>query len=409
VLENDPHGILPFTTRFYFGPPSPIDLLLGALTLAVALDLTLRGRPFRLPEPFTGPLLLLVAAVVAGAVTGYAGGASTQGIVEPIVTLAYLVVLPFLVVNVLTTRAAIRGVAIGGVVLAVYKGFEGSAGWLAGAGRELGGTTLTYYGPPSNFLMLLFILAVAGALLARINLPWWVYAATPLVAAAFTFSFRRNWWIAALLAILLMLFLTSGVPGRRLVLPGTLALAVATWMAVSAGGGVQLEGSVAERARSIVPSRVQRDKFDRYRLDEMRNVRSEVSRHPVTGLGLGIPWTARHAIGVEFDTGRYYTHVVALWYWLKLGLVGLAAYLWLMAAAIYAGFSLWRIEREGLVRVLGLASATAVIGLMVAETTGSFTGVEPRLTVVLGALFGWLAAARQLCRAELQEASAGST
>jgi hypothetical protein len=400
LFEDDKYGFFPQTAQFYFGPPGPVDLLLAGLLFAVALDVAFRGRPFRLPDPFTAPLLLLAMGVGAGTVTGYFAGGEPADIFQTVRVLVYLLVLPVLVVNVLTPRAAVRNVVIGGAVLASYKGLEGTLAWLAGAGRELEGRTITYYQPTSNFLLLLFILAVAGALLARVSLPWWVYASTPLVLIAFTFSFRRNWWIAAILALVLMLFLTGGVPGRRLILPVGVALAVAAWVTISAGGGVQLQGSVVERARSITPTQVVQEKTDRYRLDELQNVREELMRHPLTGLGIDVPWTARHPMPSEFEGGRHYTHVVALWYWLKLGPIGLLAYLSLMAAAIYAAISLWRTEAEPLFRVLGLTALAGIIGLMVAETTGSFGGVDPRFTVVLGALLGWLSAARQVRRAE---------
>jgi O-antigen ligase len=406
LFEDDPLGFLPQREQFYFGPPGPVDLLIGGLALAVAFDLALRGAPLRFPDPLTAPLVLLALATVAGAVTGYFSGAEADDIVQQVRVLMYLIVLPLLVVNVLTTRAAVRNVVLGAAVLAAFKGFEGCLAAAGGGGRELAGRTITFYQPTANFLLLLFLLAVAGALLARARLPWWIYAVTPFVLAAFTLSFRRNWWIAAVLALVLTLLLTSGVRGRRLLLPGALALGVAAWIAISASGGVQLQGAVVERARSLAPQRIVRDKTDRYRLDEMRNVREELSRHPITGLGIGIAWTARHPMASEFEGGRYYTHVVALWYWLKLGLLGLLAYLAVMVAAVYAALGVWRTEKDPLFRVLGLAVLTALIGLVVAETTGSFTGVEPRITVLLAALFGWLAAARQVRRAELAAASA---
>ena len=66
---------------------------------------------------------------------------------------------------------------------------------------------------------------------------------------------------------------------------------------------------------------------DRYRLDELRNVTAEIRKEPITGLGLGGQWAAIHPLGIEHENGRGYTHVVALWWWMKLGILGLIAYL----------------------------------------------------------------------------------
>ena len=38
-----------------------------------------------------------------------------------------------------------------------------------------------------------------------------------------------------------------------------------------------------------------------YRIDELQNVTAELREHPVTGLGLGGQWVARHPLGVEHE------------------------------------------------------------------------------------------------------------
>jgi hypothetical protein len=74
-----------------------------------------------------------------------------------------LVVLPFVVVNVLEKRADVWHFAIGAAVLSVEKGIEGIVSWSLGAGRQLGSTTLTFYAPAPNFLLLTFLLVVFAA------------------------------------------------------------------------------------------------------------------------------------------------------------------------------------------------------------------------------------------------------
>ena len=41
------------------------------------------------------------------------------------------------------------------------------------------------------------------------------------------------------------------------------------------------------------------------------------------GLGLGVPWTPRYPLTESYAGATGYTHVVVLWWWLKLGLPGL--------------------------------------------------------------------------------------
>jgi O-antigen ligase len=401
VFEDDQFGFLPITAKFYEGPPSINEVVMATATVGVLFDLGIRHRLPVLPEPFTFPLALLGLAFVAGTVNGhFQGGALSEAlwVIRPI---GYLVLVSFLVVNLLGDRRRVRLFALGAALLAVFKGFEGLVFWILGMGRPLEeggafiGTVLTYYEPTANFVMLLFVLAGASALLMRVPLPLWIKLTSPVVLAALVLSFRRNFWIALVLALVLTIMLTSGIRGRRLVFPTMIALVASIWIAVAAGGATYLKGPLVERAQTLAPTKLDARKQDVYRLQEVKNVLFEIKSHPITGLGLGVPWSAvKNPMPEEHEGGRYYTHVVLLHYWLKFGLLGVAAYLWLMAVAILTSVRLWRFADDVWLQVAGLATATGLVGLMVAETTGSFTGVDYRFSVIIGALIGWLSAAR---------------
>jgi hypothetical protein len=103
---------------------------------------------------------------------------------------------------------------------------------------------------------------------------------------------------------------------------------------------------------------------------------------------------ANRAISLDFSGARQYTHFLPLWYWMKMGILGLFAYFWLMATAMYMGFSLWRQHPDGLHRSIGLGLFAGFAGLIVVETTASFTGVDIRFSIIVGAALGWLAAAK---------------
>jgi len=127
-------------------------------------------------------------------------------------------------------------------------------------------------------------------------------------------------------------------------------------------------------------------------LDERANVLGEIREHPITGLGLSVPWQATvQPLSVEHENGREYVHFAALWFWLKLGILGLLAYLATIAGAGLLGWRVWRRSEEGPLRAFGLASLCGFAGLLVLETTATFTGVDPRFTVLLCAQIGLLA------------------
>jgi O-antigen ligase len=401
VFEDDPFGFLPITARFYEGPPSINEVVMATAAVGVLLDLGIRHRLPILPEPFTLPLALLGLAFVAGTVNGHFQQGDFSEVLWVIRPIGYMVLVSFLVVNLLGDRRKVWLFAAGAALLAVFKGIEGMVFWVIGTGRPLeeggafAGTVLTYYEPTANFLMLLFLLAGAGALMMRVPLPLWIKLTSPVVLAALVLAFRRNFWIALCLGFVLTIMLTSGIRGRRLVFPTMIVLLASIWIAIAAGGVSYVQGPLVERAQTLAPTKLDARKQDAYRLQEVKNVLLELKNHPIAGLGLGVPWSAvDNPLPEEHDGGRFYTHVVVLHYWLKFGLLGLAAYLWLMAVAILTAIRIWRFSDGDWFKVAGLATATGLVGLMVAETTGSYTGVDYRFSVIMGAVIGWLAAAR---------------
>ena len=254
------------------------------------------------------------------------------------------------------------------------------------------GAAITYYEPAANFLMMLLVLGVLAAVVMRARLPLWVLLGTPLMLASLALSYRRSFWIGVVLGALLVVVLGSSPLGRRLLLPTAALVGVAIWLLSSVGFQAQTQGPLVARVESLRPSQVEANAEDRYRFDERANVLAELRAHPVTGLGLAVPWSsAARPLPVEHDDGRDYVHSVVLWYWLKLGLIGLAGYLGLMVAAAMLAWRVWRGGPDVLMRAAGLASLATLLALAVIETTASFSGVDLRFTIVLGMLLGLLA------------------
>ena len=89
--------------------------------------------------------------------------------------------------------------------------------------------------------------------------------------------------------------------------------------------------------------------------------------------------------------GRQYVHFAALWFWLKLGVLGLCAYVGVMLGSMWLAWQAWRRSSEPLLRAFALASLCGMVGLVVIDTTASFTGVDPRFTVLFATQVGLLA------------------
>ncbi len=64
-----------------------------------------------------------------------------------------------------------------------------------------------------------------------------------------------------------------------------------------------------------------------------------------------IPWAAiAQTLPLEGEGGRQYVHFAALWFWLKLGILGLCAYVSVMVASMWLACPAWRASREPLLR-----------------------------------------------------------
>jgi O-antigen ligase len=404
VLFEASSGALPPGGSRLFAPVSgalsPVEMLFLLLALAVMVGATAR-REFRLPEPFTVPLLLLVLAIVMGIINGLSNGASAADIRDALRLILYLVLVPFAMVNVLRTRTAVLFVEYAAAALAVVKSALGVGGLALGYGIAITGGVLTYYEPTANWLAMTFLLGVLIALLARVRLPLWAYGGGALALLSLVLSFRRSFWIGTVIAILIVVLVGSGRVGRRYILVGAVTVVLAVWLSLNVATELQGPGAakrqsanlVVERIQSLDPAKLSQNAEDRYRIDERNNVLDEIGAHPFFGIGLGVPWAAPHPLSVEHD--RRYVHFTALWYWLRMGILGVAAYAWIMIAGMLSGLRLWRRAEDDRLRIAGLAMFGGLVGLAVAETTATFTGVDQRFTIVIAAALGWLSAAQR--------------
>lgn len=396
VCEGPSFGILTFTSHLYvkvYKDLTLLDLLVLIAVAAVAVDLLARRRPLRVPRPMIVPMMILALAMVAGAVTGHAAGTSVRFAIMSENVLAYLLFLPIAVANLDIDRRRLIWILLAAMALAIVKAILGLVEVAGHAGATIEGSeTLTYYEPAANWLIMIGMFAVAVALLARNRMPRWILLGSPLLVACLILSYRRSFWIAAVLGLLLVVVLGTSPVGRRMLIPAALGLAIAIWALSTIS--LQSQSPVVKRIESLTPSRLEANPQASYRLDEQANVLTAIKAHPLTGLGVAVPWKANvRVLSVEHPEGREYVHFTALWYWLKLGLLGLLAYVAEIVAAMVLSFQAWRRSPEPVLRAFGLASLCAVVGLVAIETTASFTGVDPRFTVIFAAQMGLLAIA----------------
>lgn len=397
LLEGENTGLLPPVNAFYSVIKfslTPVDALLylglGGLVLRFARE----GRRPDMPTPLTGALALLGAAAIAGIVTALNANPSVAGgeLYHRAMNEVYIIFVPLLVVNVVRDTGALRTFLAVAAALAAIKGLSGVYGSLSGTGTELTEETASYLSPVPNLVMLFFVLGIVAALVRRVRLPGWVLAGAPLALLALLFSYRRSFWIAGALTLIIVAIIASRQRGRIVLALAGVAMVLALGAVLTVGTSSSTTQPLVAKAKTLNPGGgLEEDKGDRYRNDERHNVIANIKEHPLTGLGLGVPWKVHYPLAETHD--RRYVHLAVLWFWAAFGPLGPLAYLILMATGMWTAVRVWRHHPDPIVQIGAIACFGTILAILIVELTTTFTGVEPRFSIVVGAGLGWLAAA----------------
>jgi O-antigen ligase len=403
LLEGPAFGLFGFVAHVYdpfYKRITPVDALVVLAVASVALDMIRERRPLRYPRELRAPHLLLALGMVCGLAVGKNGsGEGLKSLVLAENLLAYLLFVPVAVANLKVEPERLKLLLGGLFALAIFKAFLGLIEIGAHKGPSIEGTSdLTYYEPTANWVIMVALLGVFAAILARLRPPLWMLLGTPLLIASLLLSYRRSFWIAAVLGVLLVVLLALSPVGRRLLVPTALIVAAGIWLLGSIN--FQSQNPIVKRAASLSPTSLTTNIEDRYRLDERANVFGELKEKPITGIGINVSWnSSRRPLPIEHEEAREYVHFAALWWWMKMGILGLLAYFALLIATARLSWRVWRERSEPIFRVFGLASLCGVAGLLVAETTATFTAAELRFTIVFAIQIGLLALIASLPRA----------
>jgi hypothetical protein len=383
--QNDP-GILAFT--------SPLFSQLGPLRISLADLLVFGGTALVMLSPRSNrdlpaiawiPLGLAGSAIAFGVINGYL--AAGTGFVVAAKTSLYLVLVPLLVFVGLDERACRKAVTAVFAATCV-TGIIGILNVLTGRGYTTAGYTISFFTPGSNMVLLLGA-TLALALMLREGASRLPIAVIALAAPTLYLTQRRAFWIAAGLAVVLVTF-TALKTRRQVAVVATcaataLALLLVTQFSASDTLGFSRASNPSSQFAQIHPAR-----GDTYRVDERRNVWANIKRHPVDGIGFGVPWQQSRPLPGNFPGNHQYAHVGLLWMWLRMGILGPLADLGLIGLGL---FLCVRIQRSGLdmkLKSLGLAAGITLGMDLFLEMTATFAPVDPRYTLLLAGLVGLL-------------------
>lgn len=405
LAENPDFGLFPWTGHLYDDLVKgfmPLDAILTLAVLGTLIQVSQHHRSIKIPPiPLTVALVLMLLGLAGGAYVGRAAGTGLSDSFLDFHVFMYLLIVPLLAVNLEVTREDVTRLLTIVVGLAIVKALLGLLIVALGKGSPIDGSVLTYYEPTANWVTTVAMLGILAAAVSGIRVPWWMILGALLMLASLVLSYRRSFWIGDVLAIVLVVLLGLTTLGRLMLVPTALLVALSLW----ALGGVALQSDspLGQRLDSLNSSQINAKPDDRYRLDERANAFHNIIQHPVSGLGFGVPWQAdKQPLPIEAEPTHQYVHFAVLYWWMRLGLLGLFAYAALIAAGMLMSFRVWRAPGlEPAVRAFGLGSLASMCALVVIETTTTFTGSDVRFTITLAGQLALLAVCvRQAARAD---------
>jgi hypothetical protein len=328
--------------------------------------------------------LALLLAILQGVILGreaHAGGFFVEA-----KTSLYLVAVPWLAVKCIRAPRDIRILEYLILLLASAQAAVGILNVTLGAGPSVAGSVLAAYtGGPLLVVLLGVFVGLVRALRGERDLLAWMTVAFGVITIVLS---QRRSFLLAVVVVGVAVSVVALIERREVVFGVLVSLGAAGVLFFAAGGSVNLVTTGSGPGYNAIHGEI----GDQYRISERANVLSNLRKAPLQGLGFGVPWVQVDPLPGYFSGNFNYTHVGFLWVWLKMGVLGLLAY---VAMLIYGCACAARAYGRTLVRCrpLVLASAGVIAADVILELTATFVGSDAQYTYVLALAVGIAVAA----------------
>lgn len=339
----------------------------------------------RLSPGLTLTTTLFGAALAVGLIMGVTEHGT--GVVVDAKTSFYFVLVPAIVLFGVSERSLQR---VPRLILALgfIKGLLGIANVVTGHGYHISGITVSYYEPASNLLTL--VAALVGIVtLVRGRRDPLAIATIFVTLPSLYLSQRRSFWIAAVLGVILLAIYLAESHRDVLTIASASAVALALLAVLVVGGG---DFTFINTSAGSEYGTLHGAIGDDYRNAERTNVFYNIEQAPLTGLGFGVPWTQVDPLPGYFPDNRQYTHIGYLWVWLKMGILGLLAYLAFLSIGLRYAIRIYRHHARSDMRDFAAVLAIGLVADIVVEFTADFVGSDARYTFLVAAIVAWLSA-----------------
>ncbi len=403
------------------------DLLLFWLLAVTVLRVVVeRGFPFR-STPLDLPMVLFYATVLGGLATSVIGfGINFNNATYEARTLVYYLAF-FPITNLVRTHAQVARLATGtigvAVLLAASMVLQSAVqpAFLVDDWVVDGRGVIRIFHPGFSVVYVGLLMVVGYAAVRRPGMPslfhrwrWLQWVTMLLLLAALLSTLARNLLIGGLISLGLLVFVLRDRERsnlRRTVLAAVAGLALLlAFVAVASESPAIAEyaeayGNRIERMFSSEILSREENLFSRW--EEMSFAISRLREHPILGIGLYNPYRPAF-FREEEPTLRHFIHNAYLGLWLKTGLLGLVAFLWLSAAFLRFAYRGWQRVSDPLLRGVAVGSLVAYVGLLFMNFVApSF--LQPGSLGIMGVTMGLTAAILLLDSGAQQEKTEGDS
>ena len=390
---------------------SPYELFLG-LVMGTWLVKGFATRQLRLPRSAmavsVGAFALLVAL---GFLRGITGGGTVQVALLELRPWLYLTLAFVASSQLITSRKQVMAVLAALVAGISIKGIQGMLTLLIHFAARSQQAILAH---EESFFFGLFIAVLAALWIVPMKgrLRTFMTLFFPFVLAADIANQRRTAWaIAGVVLALVFVIAFFGIPERRKTIVGLgvigIVLAGIYWVGFSNDPG--LLGQPARAVLSQLSPSARDQSSNNYRVIENVNLGIGIRNAMPLGTGFGhpIPQTVPNVDISNVDSFiSYLPHNGVLYVWLRLGILGIAAFWMMIGIAIMTAINSFRARPNPVTMLVSITLIVALLGYIV-QGFYDMGLYWFRIAIVVGCLMGAMEAARRLDRetpAELHQA-----
>jgi hypothetical protein len=223
-----------------------------------------------------------------------------------------------------------------------------------------------------TFMVALASLAVVSTPRARA-----IYVGVLLISGlGVVVTLDRNMLISAAIALAVLLFVLRRAGwskfGSGLTLAGAiiLLLLLLTWASGNEGRVLSYFPAFYARLSSAFSGKIlSRTETLAWRLREISYAWPVLLANPILGIGFEVAYRPAFYIG---DPLQSYIHNAYLWLWMKLGILGLVAFVWLSFRALSQGLRHWSRVGEEWLRAAALGFTLAFLAMLISNLVAPF-------------------------------------